>query len=81
VPLYKNPLFQQPDLWLKKRCVWLCPHYGKDIDYTKVSCPVCEQVCSDTVWLPHRLLLAEPEDVRKAADAIKKVCENADELK
>ena len=81
VPLYKNPLFQQPDLWLKKRCVWLCPHYGKDIDYTKVSCPVCEQVCSDTVWLPHRLLLAEPEDVRRAADAIKKVCENADELK
>lgn len=81
MPLYKNPLFQQPDAWLKKRCAWLCPHYGKDIDYAKVSCPVCEQVCNDTVWLPHRLLLAEPEDVRKAADAIKKVCENTDELK
>ena len=32
----------------------MIPHAlaGRGVDYREVSCPVCEQVCRDTVWIP-----------------------------
>lgn len=85
VPLYRNPLFQQsgdgPDY-----CPVSCPYYGRKIDYSAVSCPVCERICGDTCWLPHTLLLAplvgeEAEAIRSVVRAVRKVCENAGELR
>lgn len=79
-PLYHNPLFTRfaegPE-----GCPISCPYYGQKIDYTRVSCPVCEQVCQDTCWLPHTLLLAEPEAMERVVAAVAKVVEHADELR
>lgn len=80
IPLYKNPLFQKSGEG-PAFCPTSCPYYGKKVDYTRVCCPVCEAVCSDTVWLSHTMLLADEPAIRDAASAIKKVCENIGELR
>lgn len=78
-PLYKNPLFEMtgdgPD-----RCPVSCPFYGKKVDYSTVSCPVCEQVCLDTCWIVQQVLLAEDDAIRAIGTAIRKVCENVADL-
>ncbi len=80
IPLYKNPLFLKSGEG-PAFCPTSCPYYGKKIDYTKVSCPVCEDVCSDAVWMGHTILLADEQAIRDMAAGIKKVCENSGELK
>jgi dTDP-4-amino-4,6-dideoxygalactose transaminase len=79
-PLYKNPLFQRsgdgPDY-----CPVSCPYYGKKIDYATVSCPVCEQICADTCWIPHRILLAEEPEILGIVAAVRKVVEHVEELR
>ncbi len=80
IPLYKNPLFQKSGEG-PAFCPTSCPYYGRKIDYTTVCCPVCEAVCCDTVWLSHTMLLADERAIRDVASAIKKVCENAGELR
>jgi hypothetical protein len=50
---------------------------GKGVDYRDVSCPVCEQVCQDAVWIPHHVLLAEPNEFDSAIRAIRKVAQQA----
>lgn len=70
-PLYRNGIFQQghrgPAHAIK------APFAGKGVDYTKVNCPVCEQVCRDAVWLPQNVLLASEKKIRALARAIAKV--------
>jgi hypothetical protein len=46
-------------------------------DYTHVSCPVCEQVCRDAVWIPQNVLLAEESRIERLAEAIRKVAHHA----
>ncbi len=79
-PLYKNPLFQRkgegPEF-----CPMSCPYYGGEIDYSKVSCTVCEQVVEDTLWIYHSVLLAEAKAMHMIIDAVKKICDNVAELK
>ncbi len=79
MPLYQNPLFQRrgegPDY-----CPVSCPYYGQPVDYTAVRCPVCEQVCTDSVWFSHPLLLAEEEAMRAIVAAVAKVCAHPEEL-
>jgi dTDP-4-amino-4,6-dideoxygalactose transaminase len=79
-PLYKNPLFERSGDG-PQYCPVSCPYYGKEIDYTVVSCPVCEQVCRDTVILPHALLLADESAMHSVVEAIRKVCEHSGELR
>ena len=70
-PLYRNGVFTNANR--------LPPHgiraplAGIGVDYTRVSCPVCEQVCRDAVWIPQNVLLAEESHIRELADAICKV--------
>ena len=78
-PLYKNPLFQNRGEG-PKFCPISCPFHGQTIDYTKVHCPVCEQVCADTVWIKQQNLLAEPAAIQALVEAIGKVCANAAEI-
>lgn len=70
-PLYQNAVFANahcgPAHGIR------APLAAKGVDYTRVSCPVCEQVCRDAVWLPQNLLLAGDDAIRAAADAVGKV--------
>lgn len=82
LPMHKNPCFQtlndspRPE---DKALSDLINERG--IRYTDVSCPVAEKLCTDEmVWLPHRLLLEEAEDMHQIAAAIRKIREHQDEL-
>ena len=65
-PLYKNPLFRHVDT----------------IDYAAFSdrCPNAEQACHEAVWLEHRILLGEREDMDDIVRSINKIYENRHEF-
>jgi 3-amino-5-hydroxybenzoate synthase len=42
-------------------------------DYTRVHCPVGEEIGDRVVWLHHRVLLGDTEDVTELVDAINKI--------
>ncbi len=77
-PLYHNGVFQTahegPVHGIR------APLAGKGVDYRQVSCPVCEQVCRDAVWIPQNVLLAEAAQIEKVAGAIRKVAASVDDL-
>ncbi len=79
-PLYKNPLFQRPQGEGPEFCPHSCPFYGKTVDYTQMICPGAEQICADSIWIGHPVLLAEEQDMQDIADCIVKVRENMSEL-
>ncbi|GMU92521.1 MAG: 3-amino-5-hydroxybenzoate synthase [Candidatus Hydrogenedentota bacterium] len=65
-PLYKQPVFQN--------------HKGGP-DYTKVVCPVAEDMCyRSVIWFPHHFLLGSEQDMRDIIDIFVKIKENAAEL-
>lgn len=72
-PLYKNNVFQNahvgPAHGIKS------PLAAKNVDYTATECPVCEQVCSDAIWIPQNVLLGTESDVESAAHVIRHVVE------
>jgi dTDP-4-amino-4,6-dideoxygalactose transaminase len=74
-PLYRNRLFQSAHIGPPHGI--LAPLAARGADYRNVSCPVCEQVCQDAVWIPHSVLLAESEPFDSAIRAIQKVARNA----
>ncbi|MCL5273207.1 MAG: DegT/DnrJ/EryC1/StrS family aminotransferase [Chloroflexi bacterium] len=76
IPLYKNPLFERISTDPTRR-----PYLGDRIDYRQVHCPVCEQVCADTFWLSHTLLLADESAMHQIVAAVRKVCDNVSELR
>jgi dTDP-4-amino-4,6-dideoxygalactose transaminase len=75
-PVYKNPMFLNPDFYVHN-CPLTCGHYDGKVDYAafEVLCPDAERVCSEAVWLEHRLLLAERADMGDIARAISKIYE------
>ena len=74
-PLYRNPLFTRaPE---GPRHGILAPLAGLGVDYSQVSCPVCEQVCRDAVWIPQNVLLADTTQIERLAEAIRKVARQA----
>jgi dTDP-4-amino-4,6-dideoxygalactose transaminase len=77
-PLYANEVFRNAHLGPVHGI--RAPLANKGADYRSVSCPVCEQVCRDAVWIPQNVLLADPAAVRSAAEAIRKVIHHADKL-
>ena len=72
-PLYKMGAFTNPPEFANR--------HGNDHDYTQDHCPVCEQICNDTVWLFHTLLLADIEAMHDIVGAVSKVMQHADELR
>lgn len=78
-PLYVNGLFQNahagPVHGIKS------PLAGKGVDYRRVACPVCEQVCRDAVWIPQNVLLADEPRIRQLGEAIRKIVANAAQLR
>jgi dTDP-4-amino-4,6-dideoxygalactose transaminase len=70
MPLYRQPLFANRAFG---------PYQGyrsarPDLDYSRVSCPNCETICSTQgAWLEQRLLLGTQEDMDDIAKAFEKV--------
>lgn len=48
--------------------------------YPEPVCPVADEVCTDTIWLPHHWLMADDEQIGQVAAAISKVVRSADQL-
>lgn len=46
-------------------------------DYNKVSCPIAEQLGESLVWLHHRVLLGDHQDLVEIAGAIRKIRNHA----
>ncbi|MEX2167847.1 MAG: DegT/DnrJ/EryC1/StrS family aminotransferase [Pirellulales bacterium] len=74
-PLYRNGVFAKAHVGSPHGIT--APLAGKGVDYTGVSCPVCEQVCRDAVWIPQNVLLAEESQIMRLADGIRKVVAGA----
>jgi dTDP-4-amino-4,6-dideoxygalactose transaminase len=76
-PLYKNPMFLRRDFY-PRGCPLTCGHYDRAIDYASFEalCPNAERACREAVWLEHRQLLAEREDMDDIARAIEKIYEH-----
>jgi perosamine synthetase len=66
-PLYRNPMFRDPAL---------------PVDYSRYAdlCPASERACDEAVWLEHRLLLGDGEDMDDIARAVHRVYEHRGEL-
>jgi dTDP-4-amino-4,6-dideoxygalactose transaminase len=78
-PLYYNGVFANAHVGPRHGV--RAPLAGMGVDYRGVSCPVCEQVCKDAVWIPHNVLLADESQVLLVVEAIRKVLANAAELR
>ena len=78
-PLYRNGVFANAHLGPRHGI--RAPLAGTGVDYRGVSCPVCEQVCGDAVWIPHNVLLADEPQVLLLAEAIRKVVAGATALR
>ncbi len=78
-PLSKNPMFQQVKEGAKG-CPFTCPYYGKQTSIKDQEFPVTEKICSETVVIPHQVLLSSRPDMDDIAAAIAKIKENAGEL-
>jgi dTDP-4-amino-4,6-dideoxygalactose transaminase len=64
-PLHKQPVFLN----------------NKGFDYSKVSCPVAEDMCARSViWFSHPLLLGTEQDMQDIVDIFTKIKEHAAEL-
>ncbi len=77
-PLYRNGVFAKAHIGPPHGI--RAPLAGMGVDFRDVSCPVCEQLCRDAVWLPQNVLLAEESQIRCLAEAIRKVFANAASL-
>ncbi|UCH33811.1 MAG: DegT/DnrJ/EryC1/StrS family aminotransferase [Armatimonadota bacterium] len=70
VPLYKELAFRNCDVYSAAFKL-----ASREVDYDKVSCPVCEKACADeAVWLYQAWLIGEDHgDVDDIANAIEKI--------
>ena len=78
-PIYANAVFQSAATATPHGII--SPLAGRGLDYTRVRCPVAEQVCRDAVWIPQNVLLGDERDIGLVADAIEKVCAHAKDLR
>jgi dTDP-4-amino-4,6-dideoxygalactose transaminase len=74
-PLYRNGVFTNAQVGPRHGI--RAPLAGTGVDYTGVSCLICEQVCRDAVWIPQNVLLADEPQIRQLAEAIRKVARSA----
>jgi dTDP-4-amino-4,6-dideoxygalactose transaminase len=77
-PLYANRVFQNAHIGPVHGI--RSPLANKSVNYTQTSCPVCEQVCRDAVWIPQNVLLADESQIHRLGAAIRKVVAEADQI-
>lgn len=78
-PLYLNGVFANAHVGPRHGI--RAPLAGMGVDYRNVSCPVCEEVCGDAVWIPQNVLLGEEPQILLLAQAIRKVVAGATALR
>jgi dTDP-4-amino-4,6-dideoxygalactose transaminase len=78
-PLYRNGVFANAHVGPPHGI--RAPLAAMGVDYRDVSCPVCEEVCRDAVWIPQYVLLAEEPQIVRLAEAIRKVVAGAAALR
>jgi len=79
-PIYENPVFAENRFGRTGHPI-SCSLYGKDIDYSKVSCPVAERVCQKEQITLYNNWLLDSGNVDKIVAAISKLRQNLDELR
>lgn len=79
-PLYRNPLFVEKNF--HGNGYPLAPS-GQYLDYLQYcdQCPVAERACQEVVWIEHRVLLGELQDMEDIERAIRKIYALQDEIK
>lgn len=77
VPLYREQMFYaEPG-----GCPLGCAFYGRQMDYSKVCCPVAENACAnEVVWLGQNMLLGTKKDMDDIVFAIQKIQKHSAEL-
>ncbi len=77
-PLYKGRLYQEKLFGPS----WVGDKHGREIDYTKVHCPVAEKLAyEERLTISHgRNLMGSAEDVNGLVDAIIKIQQNVEEI-
>ncbi|MBT3378598.1 MAG: DegT/DnrJ/EryC1/StrS family aminotransferase [Lentisphaerae bacterium] len=76
-PLHTTGLFQQ----FSKQLEAVGFYGGRRIDYSELDLPATQNACeNEACWFPQTVLLAPASDVADVAAAVRKVCENLDEL-
>ena len=76
-PGYPRPLPAQPlfsDLAFDVAATGWRPEY-EPTRFAQAELPVCQRACAETVWLPHNLLLADPEEMQDVVTAMAEVRE------
>ena len=73
-PLYKNVVFLEKNFY-PKGCPISCGHYNGKIDYRDFEglCPNVEQACREAIWLEHRQLLGDQQDMDDIVRAVSKI--------
>lgn len=73
-PLYKNAVFLEKNFY-PKGCPIQCGHYDGQIDYRDFEklCPNVERACREAVWLEHRQLLGDEQDMDDIVRAVSKI--------
>lgn len=73
-PLYKNAMFLEKNFY-PKGCPIECGHYDGQIDYRSFEdlCPNAERACREAVWLEHRVLLGDKQDMDDIVKAVLKI--------
>ncbi|MCK4546663.1 MAG: DegT/DnrJ/EryC1/StrS family aminotransferase [Candidatus Eisenbacteria sp.] len=82
---YGKTVYEHPVLADRKvgarGCPLSCPFYGKEIDYTKIHCPVAEKaIREEAIWVKQNVLLAGPEEMGDIVEAVGKIHEHRAEL-
>ncbi len=70
-PLYREKLFTgiRPG-----DCPFACRHVQRQVDYSRVDCPVCEDLCDRRLmWLHQAVLLGTKSDMDSIVEAVAKV--------
>ncbi|MGC1293859.1 MAG: DegT/DnrJ/EryC1/StrS family aminotransferase [Alloacidobacterium sp.] len=79
-PLYRNPMFVENNFHSNGHP--LAPS-GQYLDYLQYrdKCPIAERACKEMVWIEHRVLLGDLEDMEDVARAIQKIYAFQHEIK
>jgi dTDP-4-amino-4,6-dideoxygalactose transaminase len=79
-PIYRNPMFVENKFYANGHPL---AGSGGLVDYLQYGdkCPVAEQACKEVVWIEHRVLLGESQDIEDVARSIRKIYTHQDEMK
>jgi len=80
VPVHRNPVFAENRFGRTGHPI-SCSLYGRDMDYSKVSCPTAERICAQEQVALNTHLLLERSNADAIAEAIAKLRDNLDELR